>query len=408
MGRALLTVAWLLLGFGMLQMGNALQGTVLSVRGGLEGFADPMIGAIMSAFFGGMAVGTQLAPMVIDRAGHTRTFAAFASIASAATLVHVVFIDPYIWLGVRAVTGFCFAGLVMVVESWLNAAIDTERRGRLMSVYAITGLGAGALGQLLLPLADAGGFELFALVSIILSIALVPVAISRAEAPLGEEEQAHPSLIRLWRTTPFGFVGSFMIGACIGSFFGLGPLFAQQIGFEQSGVSAFMAAGTGAAMLLQWPLGWLSDKINRRRVVVAISALTTAACALAFVWSLPAGVMVLGLGAVIGGLMLPSHSLISSHVYDRASRNEMVAVSGAMVVLHGAGAALGPLLSGTAMGALGPNGLLLVLGGAQAVICLTGLGRMVVRRGSRPQERFAGTSWPAVDGALEEPRPAKS
>jgi len=177
------TLIALLMGYGLMQMGNTLQGTLLSVRGGIEGFAAWEIGAIGAGFWLGIVFGSLRAGRLIRRVGHIRTFAALGAVASTAALLHLLMIAPPIWIMVRALTGFCFAGLFMVVESWINGAASSQTRGQIRSLYGMTGLVAGICGQLLFPAADPAQFRPFCVVSCIIALALVPIALTRAAAP---------------------------------------------------------------------------------------------------------------------------------------------------------------------------------------------------------------------------------
>jgi MFS family permease len=403
MRHAILTLSSLLLGFFLLQMSNGLQGTLLAVRADLEGFGATLTGLVMSGFFAGMCLGSFLAGRLIQRAGHVRTFAALASVASAASLVHLVFVDPIVWIGVRSLTGFCFAGLIVTVESWLNASVASAQRGRLLSIYAMVGMAAGVTGQLLFNLADPGGYELFVLVSIGLSLALVPSALSQARAPVAEVEQDPPSIRGLWRLSPFGTVAMLMAGATIGAFFGLVPVFAQRIGFGQSEIAVLMAAGTAGGFALQFPLGWLSDRVERRAVCIGLAIVAVAL--LLFVPRL--SVLPLwpsvGVAFVIGGVLLPTTSLVVAHVNDRAPPRLLLAASGGLVLMQGLGAAAGPLVAGAAMEVLGPAGLLYTLAAVQSVIAAFAVARIVANRGVRRAEKgaFAPIPLDPVDGELE-------
>lgn len=408
MRATLLTVAALLAGFAMLQTGNGLQGTLLAVRAGIEGFGAIATGLVSSGFFVGMAGGSFLAPRVIALAGHTRAFAALASIASAASLVHLLAIDPVVWIAVRTLTGFCFAGLIVIVESWLNASVASGERGRLLSIYAVTGLAAGAAGQLLFATAPAGGFVHFTVISIILSLALVPVSLSRARAPMPEVHQAPPSLLRLWRTSPFGTVAMLFVGMTLGSFFGLVPLFAQRIGFDERQIALVMFAGTLGAMLLQYPLGALSDRMSRRFLVVILAAAASGLCvAVGLVEVQPLGTS-LALAFAVGGLLLPAQSIVMAHVNDRAPPEALIATSGALMLMLGAGAATGPLLGGVVMNRLGDAGLLWFLAVVQGAIALFGLWRMTRRDAPDADLKtaYAPTPLQPVEGDLGERDPA--
>ncbi|MEQ8403864.1 MAG: MFS transporter [Oceanicaulis sp.] len=390
MRAALTSAAALLLGFAMLQMGNALQGTLLALRGQAEGFPAFAVGAIMSGFFAGMGLGSFIAPGLIKRAGHMRAFAAFASLASAAALAHVLFVNIPAWLIIRAFTGFCFAGLLMVVESWLNASVDSRSRGGLLAIYAATGLGAGAIGQLQISLAEPTSFVLFALVSITLSLALVPSSLSRAAAPGGDEElpEGKLDIPVILKASPFGAGAMVLVGMSVGSFFALGPVFAQSRELGTASLGLFMALATGAAMVSQFPLGRLSDRTSRRLVASGSAA---AACAVLFAfWSLPTDRLItLGLGALLGATLFPTQAIAAAQVNDRVERRHMVAAAGTLVLLLSIGAASGPVITGYLIDRIGGPGFLLALFAYQGGIVLLGVGRLIMRPGRDRHRRGA-------------------
>jgi len=270
------TLLALLLGFGLMQMGNTLQATLLSVRGGSEGFSPAQIGAVGSGFWVGVVIGSLRCGKVIQIVGHIRAFVALGAIASTAPLLHLLLIDPLAWVLTRALTGFCFAGLFIVVESWLNSAATEETRGQILSIYAMTGLLAGIVGQLLLPATDPAGFRAFCIVAIIIAFALVPIALTRASAPAYEGGGARISIRGLYRQSPFGIVAAFLCGVATSAFFTLGPVFAQRRDLDTGGVAVFMASGTLGGFLMAWPLGWLSDRLDRRLVIIGAAVTATA------------------------------------------------------------------------------------------------------------------------------------
>lgn len=409
MRATLFTLSTLLLGFFLLQMSNGLQGTLLAVRADSEGFDAALIGLVMSGFFAGMSAGSLLAGRLIERVGHIRTFAALASVASAAALVHLVFIHPIVWIGVRAMTGFCFAGLIVVVESWLNASVASAQRGRLLSIYAMVGLAAGSVGQLLLDVADPGGFALFALVSIGMSLALVPTTLSRATAPVPEIAQERPSIRRLWRISPFGAVATTCAGATIGMFFGLAPVFAQRIGFGPSEIAYFMAATTLGGLVLQFPLGALSDRIDRRWVALGVALAAMLVMAWLSLVEVPAYLPGLAIAAAVGGLLLPTQSIVIAHINDRAPPEALLAASGGIVLMQGVGAAAGPFLGGAAMDSLGPRGFLLGLAVVQAAIIAFALVRVIVHKGIEPEAKgsYALTPMDPVEGGCRSTPPTR-
>ncbi len=402
MQKSAFILAVLLLGYFILQLSNGLQGTLLAVRADIEGFGSASAGAIMSGFFAGMCLGSFRASRLIARAGHIRVFAALASVASAAALIHLLVINPVAWIVIRTLTGFCFAGLIIVVESWLNASVSSAARGRLLSIYAIVGLMAGVCGQLLFGIADPSGYVLFVVVSIGLSLALVPVALSSATAP-PDEQSAPPSLKNLWRTSPFGLVATGLNGATIGAFFGLVPIFASQLGFGASQVGLIMAAGTMGGVAFQYPLGWLSDRVPRREVSIVLAIVASLSVAgISMLEAMSLGPSLLA-AALVGAVLLPSHSIVVAHVNDRAPAGAAVAISGGLILAQGVGAASGPLIGGYAMDILGPRGLLYCFGVFQVAIAVFGIYRIWVLEAPEEDARgdFVAVPVNAVDGALE-------
>ena len=222
----------LLLGFWLMQTGNTFQGTILSIRGEMEGFTLAQIGAVGAGFWVGVIIGSLRAAGVIRRVGHIRTFAAFGAIAATAPLVHLLVVDPFVWIAARALTGFCFAGMFIVVESWLNAGASSENRGQILSIYGMTGLLAGICGQLLLPATDPAGFRAFCIIACIISLALVPIALTQGAAPAPPGEGSHIGLSRLYRDSPLGVAAGFLSGVTTGAFFTLGPIFAEGRGLS--------------------------------------------------------------------------------------------------------------------------------------------------------------------------------
>ena len=266
----------LLLGFWLMQTGNTFQGTILSIRGEIEGFTLAQIGAVGAGFWVGIIIGSLLAARVIRRVGHIRTFAAFGAIAATAPLVHLLVVDPFVWIAARALTGFCFAGMFIVVESWLNAGASSENRGQVLSIYGMTGLVAGVCGQLLLPTTDPAGFRAFCIIACIISLALVPIALTQGPAPAPPGEGSHIGLRRLYRDSPLGVVAGFLSGVTTGAFFTLGPIFAEGRGLGIGQIAIFMASGTVGGFLAAWPLGLLSDRYDRRLVIIGAAAAAAA------------------------------------------------------------------------------------------------------------------------------------
>jgi MFS family permease len=385
---ALPTLLALLLGFGLMQMGNTLQGTLLSVRGGIEGFSPAQIGAVGAGFWVGIVIGSLFCEKLIRSVGHIRAFLALGAVASTAPLLHLLVIDPTAWIVARALTGFCFAGLFIVVESWLNSAATDQTRGQIMSVYAMTGLLAGIIGQLLLPAAGPTGFNPFCIIAIIIAFALVPIALTRAEAPT-YKKGARIRLKELYRQSPSGLVSASLCGVTTSAFFTLGPIFAEERGLDTAGVAAFMASGTLGAFLMAWPLGWLSDRLDRRLVIIG-AAITAAVALFAMMVLIPddAHRWILYLCvAFFGGTIVPTYSIVMAHVNDAVGKDQFVAASGGLLIMQGVGAAVGPVIAGIAMSTFS-GGLAYTLIATQIFMAAFGLYRMRCR--AAPPEMHQG------------------
>jgi len=349
----LATLVALLLGFGLMQMGNTLQGTLLSVRGQIESFSPAQIGAVGAGLWVGIVIGSLYSGKLILRVGHIRAFLALGAIASTAPLHHLLVLDPIAWMAARALTGFCFAGLFIVVESWLNSAATGETRGQILSVYAMTGLLAGIIGQLLLSATDTTGFKPFCIVAIIIALALVPIALTKAVAPTHEGGGARINLIGLYRQSPFGLVAASLCGVTTSAFFTLGPILAQRRGLDTGGIAVFMASGTLGGFLMAWPLGWLSDRVDRRLVIIgaAITAAATLGVMIALVPDEATRWLLYLCAAIFGGTIIPTYSVVMAHVNDAIGEGEFVAASGGLLIMQGVGAVAGPLIAGFAMSA---------------------------------------------------------
>jgi MFS family permease len=332
-------------------------------------------------------LGSQFCDRMIKRVGHLRPFAALGAIASTAPLIHLLVIDPTAWVLARALTGFCFAGLFIVVESWLNGVATADTRGRILSAYGMTGLFAGIGGQLLLGAADPAGFKAFCVVGIIIAIALVPIALTRSAPPAEAVSGARLGPTALYRQSPFGAVIAFLCGVTTGAFFSLGPLFAQRRGLDTGDIAVFMACGTLGGFVLAWPLGWLSDRIDRRIIVVG-AAIAAAASLLAMIALVPADASRATLYACIalfGGTIVPTYSIVIAHVNDTVDKTRFVAASGGLLLLQGIGAAVGPVIGGLAMSTW-RQGLGYMLVVAQIMIAVWGLYRLTRRSVSQEQK----------------------
>jgi MFS family permease len=346
----------LLLSYGLLLLANGLFGTLLGVRSQIEGFGTEVVGLIMAAYFLGLLQGALRATMIVAAVGHIRAFAAFASVMSVTALLHVVVVDPIVWCVLRFASGFCMAGMILVTESWLNARSTKRTRGKVMALYMITNYFSAGCGQFLLTIADPGQFQLFSIASIIFSLALVPVLLTRSTAP--KPPQRDPLNLReLWRTSPLGLLGSFCAGMVNASFYSLAPVFAFGLGLSIGGTSLFMASVIFGGLLLQYPVGHLSDRMDRR-VVLTMVALATSVASVGIVmvteWS-PRWIYLAG--AIYGAFSFTVYSLCISHANDFASADKLVQTASGLLTAYGFGAFLGPIIAASFMGRLGPEGL---------------------------------------------------
>lgn len=354
----LFPIVSLLTGIGILLVGSGLFGTLLALRAGLEGFADPVIGLVMSAYFVGFFAGTFFCPALIRRVGHIRAFAMFAAVAAATVILHVLVIHPVVWLFLRVITGACLVGLYIVIESWLNAQTPNARRGQVFAAYMAVTLLALTLGQALITRADPAGFTLFGIASMLMSLALVPIAFTSIAQP---QPVTTPRLgLRfLYATSPAAVAGALASGMVIGAFWGMGPVFAQRIGLDNAGVAGFMGATILGGAALQWPIGQLSDRVDRRRVLASVGA---AAAVLAIVASAAADVSATALMAAIfvfGGLAFSVYPVSVAHLNDHLQPDQVLEGSSGLLLLHGLGAVAGPAVVGLLVGSYGPRSLLL-------------------------------------------------
>jgi MFS family permease len=378
-------VTSLLLSVTILVAGNGLQNTLISVRANLEAFPMAQIGFLISGYFAGYIAGSFAGPQMIKRVGHIRAFAALAAIAAAAALTQALLVDPWVWTGLRAITGFCFVGLYMIIESWLNERTPNETRGRMLSLYRMIELSAVLAGQLLLTIADPAGFTLFCIVSILICLALVPVALTKAEAP-APIRSARIRLLKLYRLSPLGMVGAFIIGVANGAFWGLAPIFIQNAGLSIDTVAYFMSFCVLGGIVFQWPIGRLSDRFDRRTVLIIVCFLGAASAAGLVVVSEMSLIALFILAVFYGGLTMPLWPLSVAHTNDYVEPREFVETSGGLLLTFGIGAIIGPSAASFVMQAFGGWALFAFNAAAFGLLGLFGLYR-TTRRAPVPMHR---------------------
>lgn len=351
----------LLLSVALMVIGNGLQQTLIGLRAGIEGYAEETVGVMMSGYFVGFVLASIHAPRIIQRVGHIRAFATFAAAGSTIALCFAIFVSFPVWIVLRVMQGACYAGLVIVVESWLNASADASWRGRVLAIYSIVMYAAWAISQPMVALAPPSGFVLFAAVSICLSLALVPITLSRAGGP-GVVLATRAGLGRLLAISPVALAGTFTMGAVVGAYLSMWPSVSHALGSGAAATGWTLSATLIGALVFQWPLGWLSDRFDRRLIILG-GSLTGMVVAVLFFGTLPDGhgVPIGVLAFTLGGALMPLYSVCLAEVNDRIDNSEMIATASSFVLVYGVGSAMGPFAAGLVVGQAGPSGLFLFM-----------------------------------------------
>ncbi len=338
-----LAACWaILLGVGFMMLANGLQGTLLGVRADIEGFATFTTGIMMSGYFIGLFIGSILAPILVNRVGHIRVFSALASLASISILFHGVYIDPWIWMAMRVITGISFAGFYVVTESWLNDRASNETRGKVLSVYMVIVTGSMGAGQFLLNLAKPDAIDLFILISVIISFGLIPILLTVKPAP-SFTTSSKMSVIDLYRASPLAVIGNCLTGMAHGTIFGLGAIYASEVLADIESISWFMACFLIGSLILQWPVGYISDRIGRRGVMAALSIVAIACCLLA-VFAPKDSLFFYLVIVALGGVAMPMYSICVAYANDRLAPHQIIGASGSLVMVSGIGAMTGPIV----------------------------------------------------------------
>jgi len=356
----LLAAGAILFSVALLIMGNGLQVMLLPIRGGIEGFSAVEVGMLGSGYFFGFVLGCAFSPLLIIRAGHIRTFAALVSIASAAALGYPLAVDPLVWVVLRMITGFCLAGLYLVVESWLNDQATNETRGTLISTYVTVNFTVITLGQMMVTLVQPSSFVLFSIASVLVSLAAVPIVMTRSSQP------PPITIVRfrprhMFRLSPTGTVAIFLIGVATGSFWSLGPTYANAASGNVTDAALFMSAAVLGGALLQWPAGKVSDLVDRRLVMIGLATISGLLGGIILIVPHVTWLWLL-LGLVFGAGLLPSYAIAASHVFDFADRSDYVEISAGLLLLNGLGSTVGPLLTSLSIELFGTSGMFITNG----------------------------------------------
>ncbi|MHB0952306.1 MAG: MFS transporter [Allorhizobium sp.] len=376
----------LLITAGILIGGNGLQGTYISLRASSEGFSTTIIGVIGAGYSIGFAIGCIYVTRVLRSIGHIRTFSAMAAIAASSSLAMSLVIDPTFWFLMRLVTGICFASLFATVESWINAGVTNATRARTLSIYRLVDLFSVTAVQYLIPIAGIEGSVIFSLVTMALTLSLVPISLADRSSP------AAPEAIRfdvraLWNISPLATVGAIVVGLTMAAFRNLGPIYGEEIGLSVTAIATFMSAGIVGGVVLQYPLGVYSDRLDRRVVILLTTAGTVATgLFLAFVagdreWANVAGVF------VFGAFAMPLYSLCSAHGNDFAKEGEHAIVSAGLLFFWSLGATIGPLFASILLDHFGPRALFVYTSAIQAMFMVYTFYRIAVREAVPAEDR---------------------
>ena len=355
----------LLFGMFLLMLGNGLQGTLLGVRGSIEGMSPQTMSWVMTGYFVGFLFGSQLTPNMIRRVGHVRVFAALGSLVSACLILYAAWTNPYFWFLLRIIVGFCFSGIYVVAESWLNDSSSNETRGQTLSAYLIVQMMGIVLAQAVLNFADPSGYMLFIIISVVVSLSFAPILLSVSPAPQFQTSK-RMTLSQLWSISPLGVVGQFFLGAIFAALFGMASVYGTERGLTVKDISLFVAAIYFGGMILQYPIGWVSDRMDRRVLIFIVCSIGTffsfaANLSDSFIW-------LLIVAFIIGGVSNPLYSLYIAYTNDYLEHDDMASASGGLIFLTGIGAIFGPSIVGWLLDAYGAASYFWFIGSVMAIM----------------------------------------
>lgn len=351
-----LASAWaLLLGMFLLMIGNGLQGTLLGLRAEIEAFTTLEISVVMSAYFLGFLFASRLAPLLIRRVGHVRVFSALGSAISAILILYPVLPEPWVWALARVAIGFCFCGVYITAESWLNDAASNENRGKALSLYMVVQMGGIVTAQWIINQGDVGGYVLFIIPSILVSLAFAPVLLSATQTAPQFTTTKPLKIRRLVAASPLACAGMFLLGSVFAAQFGMSAVYGTRAGMTEGQITWMVSVTYLAALVAQYPIGLLSDRMDRRILILGLAALGGGVALLAFLlpgplWLIPFA------AAVVGGTSNPLYALLIAYANDYLEREDMAAASAGLLFINGLGAIAGPLVVGQTMDRIGAQG----------------------------------------------------
>lgn len=373
----------LLLGMLLLMMGNGLQGSLLGVRGAENGFSSISMSIVMSAYFAGFLFASRMAPEMIRRVGHVRVFAALGSFISAVLILFPALQHPAAWTLGRLVLGFCFCGVYVTAESWLNNTATNENRGKTLSAYMIVQMIGIIAAQALLVVPDRTGFLLFVIPSVLISISFAPILLSISPTPAFDSTK-RMTLRELYAISPLGMVGIFLLGSVFAAQFGMAAVYATQAGMKLGQISMFIASFYVGALVMQYPLGWISDRVDRRGLILVVAALGATAATVA--WMIGSYWLIVAMAFIVGGCSNPLYSLLIAYTNDFMEAEDMAAASAGLLFVNGVGAIAGPLVIGWVMQSFGASAFWGLIAGLMYAVSIYAAWRMTRRKAPRPQD----------------------
>ena len=373
-------VTALLLATAILMLGAGLQGVLLPLRAQIDGFTDVHIGLIGSAYFLGQLGGCLFAPNIIGRVGHIRAFAAFSAMASTTPLIHAMSADATVWFALRLINGAAFAGILLVIESWLAAASEPETRGSVLGTYTLVHLTVVMAGMQMIALQSPSEFELFSLVAVLFSLAALPIALTTAIAPV-PPKRAKMRLRLLFYVSPAAWTAALLSGFVNGAFWMMAPVFAKSTGMTSADIALFIACGVLAGAIAQWPIGTLSDRFGRRSFLAGLSLISAAAAIGLVVTSAAQTNLLFILIAIFGAANFPIYILALAHANDLVSKRRAVEIASSLLLIFSIGAVIGPVAASISMDAFGAPAMFVTT----AIAHLAIVGVMAVRGRIRPR-----------------------
>jgi len=408
--KVMLTSWPLLMGVMLLMVGNGVQGTLLGIRGNIEGFSTYELSYVMSAYFVGFLFGSLMAPQMIRKVGHVRVFAALGSFISAILVLYPVYPDWIAWTVLRVMAGFCFSGIYITAESWINNTASNETRGQALSAYMIVQMLGIIASQVLLNVPDSTGFALFIIPSVLVSLAFMPILLAPTPAPAFDSTGWIP-LARLFRLSPLGCVGMLLTGGVFSAMFGMASVWGAQVGLGVRDISIFVGSMYVGGLVLQYPIGWASDRLDRRMLIMGLSAVAAVAMLVAAFVPLPFTALIV-VAVILGGITNPVYALLIAHTNDFLPREQMAGASAGLIFLNGFGAIFGPIVTGWMMETVGPRGFFLFIGVLFVALAGYALFRMTRRAAPAVSGAFRGVSPGAsslaVDAVLDKGHEARS